>query len=327
MLDFRELTKTFGSNIALDAMSFSVPAGEVFGFLGPNGAGKTTAMRAIFGLVKLDSGSVLYQSGALGRDKLTRFGYMPEERGLYPKMTVIEHLVYLARLHGVHRGDALGRARELVDRLEIAGGGFSKIESLSLGNRQRTQIAAALIHDPDVLVLDEPFSGLDPLSVGAVRAILSDYAKRGRTVLFSSHQLELVEDFCHSVAIANHGRIVASGAVAELTKTATVLAVGVREDPDGNFLKTIPDIKVLENTPTGQRVQVENDRDAQLVLRTAIEAGHLERYNFENRRLSEVFLAAVAADNKLRNSEDGQIAAPNTPAELDASPLHDVRSP
>ncbi len=327
MLDFRELTKTFGSTSALDAMSFAVPAGEVFGFLGPNGAGKTTAMRAIFGLVKLDSGSVLYQGRALGRDELTRFGYMPEERGLYPKMTVIEHLVYLARLHELSRGDALGKARELIDRLEIAGGGFSKIESLSLGNRQRTQIAAALIHEPDVLVLDEPFSGLDPLSVGAVRQILTDYAKRGRTVLFSSHQLELVEDFCHSVAIANRGRIVVSGSLAELTKTATVLAISVREDPDGNFLKTIPRIKVLESTSTGQRVQVEDDQDAQLVLRTAIEAGQLERYNFEDRRLSEVFLAAVEADNKERNFEDGQDAPAKTLAEFDPSTLDDVKSP
>ncbi len=297
VLEFRELEKSYGSTHALDSMSFVVPPGEVFGFLGPNGAGKTTAMRAIFSLVELESGSVVYNGNTLVRGDLAHFGYMPEERGLYPKMTVLEHLIYLGRLHEISKSQALGRARELIERLEIVGGGSAKIEALSLGNRQRTQIAAALIHQPDVLVLDEPFSGLDPLSVEVVREILSDYASRGRTVLFSSHQLELVEDFCQSVAIANHGHIVLSGSVAEITSTATILTVAVREDPRGDYLSSLAGLRRLDNGSAGQRVQVADDAQAQLVLQAAIGAGHVERFTFERRRLSEVFIEAVQGDN------------------------------
>ena len=207
MLSFNGLTKIYGERSALDHLSFDVPPGVVFGFLGPNGAGKTTAMRAIFNLVKLDFGDVTYNGAPITKKLAKRFGYMPEERGLYSKMTVLDHLIYLARLHGVSASDAKSRATSLIEELEIKGGGSAKVESLSLGNQQRAQIAATLISEPELIVMDEPFSGLDPLSVEIVRRLLEDRARRGNYVLFSSHQLEVVEDMCEQVAIIDNGRL------------------------------------------------------------------------------------------------------------------------
>ena len=295
MLEFRQLVKTYAGKRALDHMSFSVPAGEVFGFLGPNGAGKTTAMRSIFGLVELDSGEVLYQEKGIGPTERQRFGYMPEERGLYPKMTVLDHLVYLARLHDVSAAESKKRALALIEKLEISGGPGAKIESLSLGNSQRAQVAAALIHSPDVLVLDEPFSSLDPLSIDIVKGMLEDYALQGATVLFSSHQLELVEDFCQSVAIANLGRIVLSGRVDALTESEKLLVVSVKEDPAGAYLDGVDGISRIGADAGGQRIEVRDENAAQRVLEAAMKAGTVMRFDHVRRSLVEVFRQAVAA--------------------------------
>ncbi|MDA8398394.1 MAG: ATP-binding cassette domain-containing protein [Actinomycetota bacterium] len=293
MLEFRKLSKSYAGTNALDEMTFSVPSGEVFGFLGPNGAGKTTAMRSIFGLIELDSGQVLYRGAQIGREQLQRFGYMPEERGLYPKMTVLDHLTYLARLHEVPARAAKERALELVEKLQISGGPGAKIESLSLGNSQRTQVAAALIHQPEVLILDEPFSSLDPLSIEIVKGMLEDYAQEGATVLFSSHQLELVEGFCKSVAIANQGRIVLAGAVEALTESQTRLVVRVREDPEGSFLEGLEGVSRRGSDSNGQRIEVQDDGAARRALEAAMAAGTVLRYDHVRRSLVEVFREAV----------------------------------
>ena len=295
MLEFRQLVKTYPGKRALDDMSFSVPAGEVFGFLGPNGAGKTTAMRSIFGLVELDSGEVLYQQRTIGPAERQRFGYMPEERGLYPKMSVLDHLVYLARLHEVPAAEAKRRALALVETLQISGGPSAKIEALSLGNSQRAQVAAALIHRPEVLILDEPFSSLDPLSIDIVKGMLVDYALQGATVLFSSHQLELVEDFCRSVAIANQGRIVLSGRVDSLTESERLLVVSVREDPAGNYLEGMDGVSRVGADAGGQRIEVRDEGAARRVLEAAMRAGTVMRFDHVRRSLVEVFRQAVGA--------------------------------
>src|SRR4051795_13404469 len=186
----------------------------MFGFVGPNGAGKTTAMRIIMGVLEPDAGEVQFNGTAPDFETRRRFGYMPEERGLYPKMRVRAQLVYLATLHGVTTAeDAADRWIERLGLTERAG---DRVEALSLGNQQRVQLAAALVHDPELLVLDEPFSGLDPVGVDVLSGVLSEYAATGVPVVFSSHQLELVERVCEAVAIIKDGRLVASGTVEEL---------------------------------------------------------------------------------------------------------------
>ncbi|MGH9075738.1 MAG: ABC transporter ATP-binding protein, partial [Acidimicrobiales bacterium] len=236
MLDLIGLRRRYGDVVALDGLTFSVPPGQVFGFLGPNGAGKTTAMRAIFGVTALDGGEVRWRGEVVGPEALQGFGYMPEERGLYPGMAVGEHLEYLACLHGLDAGQASKAARHWAGRLGLADRLSDKIESLSLGNQQRVQLAAALVHDPELLVLDEPFSGLDPVGIDTMSEVLAERAGDGATVLFSSHQLDLVEHLCESVAIVHRGRLVASGRVDELSRGGRPrLAVKVAGDAEGRW--------------------------------------------------------------------------------------------
>ena len=216
-LELRGLSKRYGDTVALDGVSFAVAGGEMFGFVGPNGAGKTTLMRIVLGVLAADSGEVLWRGAPIGSEQRRRIGYMPEERGLYPKMRVRDQLVFMGRLHGVEEEKALAAAERWMAKLGIAERAEEPVEALSLGNQQRVQLAVALVHEPDLLVLDEPFSGLDPDGVDALSGALTEEIRaRGVPVVFSSHQLELVERLCDSVAIIAAGRIAASGRLSEI---------------------------------------------------------------------------------------------------------------
>ena len=240
VLELDGLSRRFGTVTALDNLSLSVPAGQVVGFLGPNGAGKTTTMRAIFGLTDLDVGSVRWNGAAIGPAERRRFGYMPEERGLYPNMLVGEQVAYIGRLHGMDASAAAAATTGWLERLGVADRAASKVGQLSHGNQQRVQLAAALVHEPQMLVLDEPLAGLDPTGIDAIGDVLVERAHAGRCVLFSSHQLDLVEDLCESVAIIDHGRLVVSGTVDELaTRGARRLAVRVDGDRQGAWARAI----------------------------------------------------------------------------------------
>jgi ABC-2 type transport system ATP-binding protein len=219
VLRLEELRKKYGETVALDGVSFDVGAGQMFGFVGPNGAGKTTLMRIVLGVLAADSGRVLWHGAPIDAEARRRIGYMPEERGLYPKMRVRDQLVYMARLHGATETDAGAAADRWMERLGVAARADEAVEALSLGNQQRVQLGVALVHEPDLLVLDEPFSGLDPDGVDALSgALLGEISERQVPVVFSSHQLELVERLCDSVAIIAHGRIAASGPLAEVSE-------------------------------------------------------------------------------------------------------------
>jgi ABC-2 type transport system ATP-binding protein len=294
LLELDELTRRFGAVVALDGLSFNVSSGQVVGFLGPNGAGKTTAMRAIFGLTDVDAGSVRWNGAPVGPVERRRFGYMPEERGLYPNMLVAEEVAYLGRLHGMGPGDAATAARFWLERLEVADRASSKVEALSHGNQQRVQLAAALVHDPDVLVLDEPLTGLDPAGIDLIGQVLTEQARAGRCVLFSSHQLDLVEDLCDAVAIIDHGRLVAAGSVDELAaKGARRLAVRVEGDRQGAWARGIPGVTVSEVQGGEVRLVLDDATESDVVLDAARAAGRITKFVFERRRLSEVFREAV----------------------------------
>lgn len=294
LLELDGLTRRFGAVAALDGLSFRVPSGEVVGFLGPNGAGKTTAMRAIFGLTDLDAGAVRWKGAPVGAAERRRFGYMPEERGLYPSMLVGEELEYLGRLHGMAASDAAAAARSWLERLEVADRAADKVEALSHGNQQRVQLAAALVHGPEVLVLDEPLAGLDPAGIDVIGQVLVEQAHAGRCVLFSSHQLDLVENLCESVAIIDHGRLVASGTVDELAAAgARRLAVRVEGDRQGAWAGALPGVTVSEVKGGEVRLILDAAADSDRVLDAARAAGRVTQFVFERRRLSEVFREAV----------------------------------
>ena len=293
------LRRRYGTVTALDGLSFGVPAGQVFGFLGPNGAGKTTTMRAIFGLTALDAGEIRWRGRPVDEAARRTFGYMPEERGLYPAMTLFDQVEYFARLHGMDAAAATKAAWHWIDRLGLSGRGRARIDALSHGNQQRAQLAVALVHDPELLVLDEPFSGLDPGGIDDMSSILAERAAAGVTVLFSSHQLDLVEDLCEAVAIIYRGRLVVSGAVADLRRgDRPRLAVRVTGDRSAGWSAGLsPALGAVESVRADGTAEISltASADSQAILDRARAAGPVEHFAFEDRSLSEVFRQATGA--------------------------------
>jgi len=295
LLEIDGLTRRYGSIVALDGLSFSVQAGQVVGFLGPNGAGKTTTMRAVFGLTDLDSGEVRWNGTKVDQPARRRFGYMPEERGLYPGMLVGDQVEYIGRLHGLSVADARAATKVWLERLGVADRASSKVDVLSHGNQQRVQLAAALVHEPELIVLDEPLSGLDPVGIDDIGAVLVERANAGCCVVFSSHQLDLVEDLCESVTIIDHGRLVTSGRVDDLaTSGARRLVVRVEGDRDAAWAKKLAGVVVSEINGGEARLVLDESIDSDVVLRAAMAAGRVTEFSFARRRLSEVFREALA---------------------------------
>ncbi|HEY5661295.1 MAG TPA: ATP-binding cassette domain-containing protein [Gaiellaceae bacterium] len=294
MLRIDSATKRFGDAPALTDCSFAVPRGRMVGFLGPNGAGKTTAMRAIFALVELDAGEVLWNGCPIGFSERLRFGYMPEERGLYPRMPVGEQVAYFGRLHGLSAVAARTAARRWLERLDLADREAANVDELSHGNQQRAQLAAALVHEPDLLVLDEPFAGLDPLAVQTLADVLHDEARRGAAVLFSSHQLDLVEGICEAVVIIDHGRVVATGDVDDLRRRSQhrLIALQLAGAPPG-WLPATPGVELVERRNGTLRLAANRDVDPERVLAAAEEAGDVIHFSYGPPSLGELFLELV----------------------------------
>jgi len=294
VLQIEDLCRRFGALTALDHLTFEVPAGQVVGFLGPNGAGKTTTMRAIFDLTDLEAGTITWNGSVVGQAERRRFGYMPEERGLYPSMLVGEQLQYLGRLHGMTAADALAASTSWLERLGIADRAGSKVEALSHGNQQRVQLVAALLHGPELLVLDEPLAGLDPSGIDVIGEVLAEQARSGCCVLFSSHQLDQVEDLCESVVIIDNGHLVVTGRVDELASSGPRrLVVRVEGDRSASWAEGIAGVTVSEVTGGEVRLVLDAGVDSDAILELARGAGRVTEFVFERRRLSELFREAV----------------------------------
>ncbi len=295
MLELDGLRRRFGEVVALVGLSFDVARGQLCGFVGPNGAGKTTAMRCVVGVTRPDAGEVRWDGAPLDAGVRRRIGYLPEERGLYPKMRVTEHLVYLARLRGLDPRTARRRSDELLAGLELTGRAHDPIETLSLGNQQRVQFAAAIVHDPDLLVLDEPFSGLDPIAVDVMIAVLRERAAAGVAVVFSSHQLDLVEGLCETVAVVVDGRTVLHGPVASLRARGRArLRVGV--EASVQWTAGLPtDVEVIDRRGGVITVALGAGEDPGPVLDVARRAGRLTHVGLDQPRLAELFRNAMPA--------------------------------
>jgi ABC-2 type transport system ATP-binding protein len=296
VLEFDGLHKSFGTNHVLDGVGFTVRPGSMFGFCGSNGAGKTTTMRIAMGLVRADAGEVRWQGRAMDQASRRRVGYMPEERGLYPKMKVGEQVAYFARLHGLDAGAATKASAEWVDRLGLGERRGDPVEKLSLGNQQRVQLAAALVSRPEVLILDEPFSGLDPIGVDSLAEALLDQARAGVPVVFSSHQLDLVERLCDSVGILARGRMVATGTVEELRRreAGRLLRVVVPEAPHG-WAQTLPGVRVVSEQAGDTLLELAAGTDDQKVLAAALGTGRVTHFAWREPTLTELFREAVTS--------------------------------
>ena len=294
MLELRDLSRRYGQTVALDGLTLDVPEGEVVGFVGPNGAGKTTAMRIALGVLEPDGGEVLWRGAPVTREHQRLFGYMPEERGLYPKMRVDRHLRYLAMLHGHDAAAADAAAARWIDRLGLAERAEQRVEELSLGNQQRVQLAAALVHDAPVLILDEPFSGLDPIGTDVMSEVLRERAAAGAAVIFSSHQLELVERICDRVGIVNRGRNVAAGRVDDLRaeRTRPRLRVKLEGAPNG-WAEGLAGVRVVARDDRGVLLELSDGSDDQQVLDAARRAGRVLRFAPARPTLAELFREVV----------------------------------
>jgi ABC-2 type transport system ATP-binding protein len=316
-LQIDDVGKRFGEVVALDHMTFDVRAGEVFGFVGSNGAGKSTTMRIALGVLLPDYGEVRWGGRPLTLEGRRRIGYMPEERGLYPRMKVAEQLEYLARLHGLTAADARRSVRRWTERLGVADRAKDEVQKLSLGNQQRVQLAAALVHDPEVLVLDEPFSGLDPLAVDVMSDVLRDTCDGGVPVLFSSHQLELVERLCDRVGIVSRGRMVACGSVEQLrTGSTSRLVVDAPLAPAG-WARYLPGVvgEVTEPSHGGSGtsrtttvLELAPDADDQVVLQAALATGPVSEFRRRRASLTELFRHVVTEGHGVPAAEAGEAA-------------------
>jgi len=298
-LVFDQLSKRYGSVVALREASFDVWAGEVFGFVGSNGAGKTTAMRIALGVLAADSGTVWWNGTPITAETRRHIGYMPEERGLYPKMKVGEQLTYLARLHGLNAQAARRGVAEWTERLGVAGRVNDEVQKLSLGNQQRVQLAAALVHNPTILVLDEPFSGLDPVAVDVMSKVLLEKASQGIPVVFSSHQLDLVERLCHRVGIIRSGQMVAVGTVDQLRAGGVVQLVVDAPNAGPDWADALPGVSLVGWE--GHRVVLElaHGVDDQVVLQTALATGPVREFSRRQASLTELFRNVVSSNGEM----------------------------
>jgi ABC-2 type transport system ATP-binding protein len=304
------ITKRFGEVVALSDASFTVEPGRIFGLLGANGAGKTTSMRIVLDILRPDSGQVTWQGKPNIELPRRTWGYLPEERGLYPRMKVGEQLRFFAALYGVSDESARAEIDEWLERFRIPDYLDRKVEELSKGNQQKIQFIAAILHDPDVLIMDEPFTGLDPVNVRLLKEAFLEMRDRGKTLIFSTHQMEQVEELCESIAIMDRGRVVVSGAVRDVKRAMGRQVVRLATNGDGRGLEWLADVPGV--TLTAERedyveLQVPADRDPETILHAALDRGdRVTRFEIADPTLEEIFVEHVG--RRAVSEEDEHLA-------------------
>jgi len=292
------LRKRFGEVQALDGVTFDVHPGEVFGFLGANGAGKTTTMRIVLGFLHADEGRVTWNDRETREWPRRTWGYMPEERGLYLRMPVLDQLEFYGSLYGLPRSKARATAIEWLARFRIAEYAERRVESLSKGNQQKIQFIATVLHDPDVILMDEPFVGLDPVNVALLKSAFLELRDRGKTLVFSTHQLEMAEELCESVAIIDHGRIVTTGPTRDVKRSTgrQTVRLATSRDGDIDWLRSLPHVTVTRPGEDYTELHVDAAGDPQDVLEAALaHGGDVLRFEVADPSLEEVFVESVGA--------------------------------
>ena len=293
-----DLRKRFEDVVALDGVGFTVEPGQVFGFLGPNGAGKTTTMRIVLDILHADEGTVTWDGRPAASVPSATWGYLPEDRGLYPRMRVLDQLVFLGSLQGLGRAEAARLARHWLARFRIGEHADRRADQLSKGNQQKVQFIAGILHDPDVLLMDEPFSGLDPINAAMLKEAFLEFAGRGRAIVFSTHQMEQVEELCDAIAIIDHGRLLVSGPTDEVRRRAgrRVVRIAVAGDDELPWLDALPGVEVRRSWPDHQELAVRDGGDPEAVLRLALERGaHVTRFEVADPSIEDIFIERVGA--------------------------------
>lgn len=305
------ITKTYGTFTAVDDVTFAAAEGEIFGFLGTNGAGKTTTMRVILDILRPDHGTVTWHGQANTAVPRRAWGYLPEERGLYPKMIVEEQLLFLAQLYGAPARDARTSLDAWLERFAITEHRRKRVEQLSKGNQQKVQFLAAVLHDPDILILDEPFSGLDPVNAAQLTDALHELRRRGKTIIFSTHQLEQAEELCHAIAIIHRGKLVVHGPVRAVKRNTgrQVVRLALADDAAMGWLDTLPGVAVTKWRADYAEMDVAHGTDPESVLRAALDrGGRVTRFEITAPSLHDIFIASVG------DAAEHDHVAPRTPA-------------
>ncbi len=289
-----QASKSYDKFVAVDDLSFNIAQGSIFGLLGPNGAGKTSTLRMMIGIMVPDSGSVRLFGQDFNRDHLMRIGYLPEERGLYKKMKVLEHLIFMAELRGLAPAEAKKRSTAWAERMEIAGWLAKKVEELSKGMQQKIQFIAALLHEPEFIIMDEPFSGLDPVNATLLKDILLELKRQGRTILFSTHRMDQVEKLCDDICLINGGRSVLNGELKKIKAGYGKNHVQMEYDGDGAFLRRADGL-VESSNDYGNHVEVRlrKGADPQELLRLAMASCRVSRFELAEPSLEEIFIDVV----------------------------------
>src|SRR6266516_188182 len=297
-LMLRGVSKSFGSFQAIKDLSMEVEEGALFGFLGANCAGKTTTMRMILDLLRPDSGQIIWNGIAVRQVARRSFGYLPEERGLYPKMEVAEQLLFLARLSGLSKQDALRAIDEWLERFQISANRHKKIEELSKGNQQKVQFLAAMLHDPTILIMDEPFSGLDPVNATALKEAFLELPRRGKTIIFSTHQLEQVEELCEDMVLINKGQVVVQGSVQEIKRQhgRNMARLKLDNDPEATWLDTQAFVQVTNRRQDYIEMPFQANLNPNLIVEAALQhGGIINRFELTEPSLTDIFIEKVGA--------------------------------
>ena len=287
--------KAYSGHVAVADLSLDVPRGGAFGLLGPNGAGKTTTLRMVMNILRPDSGSIEILGARAGQETRDRVGYMPEERGLYPRMALEEQLLFFAALKGVPRAEAARRLPPWLERMGLTAWRHRKINELSKGMQQKAQFIATVLHDPEVLILDEPFSGLDPVGTNLMRDVLVELRRQGKTLVFSSHQMETVERLCDSIALINRGRMVLEGTVQEVKSRHGKNTLVLAYDGDGSFLGALPGVLKVSDFGRYVELRMAEGADPQAILRAASERLRISRFEVVEPSLHDIFVERVTA--------------------------------
>ncbi|SFB95288.1 ABC-2 type transport system ATP-binding protein [Bacillus sp. OV322] len=295
-LQINHVTKRFGEFTAVDSLDFTIPEKEMFGFLGANGAGKTTTFRMILGLLNPTEGQILWNGNKIGYSSSSAIGYLPEERGLYPKLKVRDQIVYLARLRGMNKHDALTELEYWLNRFKVPEYLDKKVEDLSKGNQQKIQLIASVIHKPSLLILDEPFSGLDPVNVEMLKEAVIELRDRGTTIVFSSHRMEHVEEMCEHLCIMHRGKPVVSGKLREIKRSFGKKNVAIHADFDLSFLDGYEGVTKVKTVTEGRIVQVTGEDIAQNILQDLVPRGFVRKFELEEPSLNDIFIERVGAE-------------------------------
>ncbi|MFI5253581.1 MAG: ABC transporter ATP-binding protein [Bacteroidota bacterium] len=301
MLKVTNLRKEFTTVVAVDDVSLEVKRGEIFGLLGPNGAGKTTTIRVILNIITPDRGEITFGGKPFSPEIQKVIGYLPEERGLYRKSTVMNTILYFAELRGMPRSDAKQRATNWLKRFDLAGKSNSKVEELSKGNQQKVQIITAILHDPDLLILDEPFSGLDPVNQILLKDIFLELKKNGKALIFSTHQMEQAEKMCERITLINKGRVVLDGELREIRKRFGKNAIRVEYNGDGAFLQSLPIVKKALLYENYAEVELQNSTMPNEFLHAITDKLDIRSFQFIEPSLNSIFLETVGGDNDHSN--------------------------